>query len=122
MKTSEIYERYDELSKSDKFICSQSELQEFMLCGLVIEAGKNKYMLRNAGIRDITVLKDLNKNFDIDFRPLLDIDLKEYGTNKVYYMSKDTYNRYKEHNLIITQKGNEYYRFFTNELWLVKIL
>ena len=72
-------------------------------------------------IRIITVLKDLNHSFDIDLSSLLGIDLKDYGTNKVYYMSKDTYNKYKEQNLIITQKGNEYYRLFTDELWLVKI-
>lgn len=122
MKTSEIYDRYKELCDSGSFICSQTELQNFMLCGLIIETGKNKYILRNTNVKKITVLKDLNQNFDIDFNPLLNIDLKEYETNKVYYMSKDTYNRYKELDLIINQKGHDYYRLFAGELWLVKIL
>lgn len=122
MKTSDIYERYKELCDNDKFICTQSELDEFKLCGLIIETGKNKYIFRNADSRKITVLKDLNHNFNIDFSSLLNIDLKGYGTNKVYYMSKETYNKYKDQNLIITQKGNEYYRLFADELWLVKIL
>lgn len=122
MKTSEIYDRYKELCESGNFVCSQTELQNFMLCGLILETGKNKYILRNTNIKKITVLKDLNHAFDIDLRPLINIDLKEYGTNKVYYMSKETYNRYKELDLIINQKGNDYYRLFAGELWLVKIL
>lgn len=122
MKTSDIYDRYKELCNDDNFICSQSELQDFILCGLIIEAGKGKYILRNTDIKKISVLKDLNLDFDIDLSSLISIDLKEYETNKVYYMSKDTYNRYKEHNLIVNKKGNDYYRFFADELWLVKIL
>ena len=122
MKTSEIYDRYKELCESGNFVCSQAELQNFMLCGLILETGKNKYVLRNTNIKKITVLKDLNHAFDIDLQPLMNIDLSEYGTNKVYYMSKETYNKYKELDLIVTQKGNDYYRLFAGELWLVKIL
>lgn len=122
MKSNEVFDRYKELCDGDKFVCSQTELQHFMLYGLVIETGKNKYILRNSNTKKITVLKDLNHNFDIDFRALLDIDLKEYNTNKVYYMSKDTYNKYKELDLIVTLKNNEYYRLYSGELWLVKFL
>lgn len=122
MKTSDVYARYDELCNSGKFICNQSELQDFILCGLVIQTGKNKYILRNTDIKKVTVLKDLNHNLDIDFRPLLDIDLKEYGTKKVYYMTEDTYNKYKNLNLIVKEKGHDYYRLFDKELWLVQLL
>lgn len=122
MKSNEVFDRYKELCDCDKFVCSQTELQHFMLYGLVIEAGKNNYILRNSGTKKITVLKDLNHNFNIDFRALLDIDLKEYDTNKVYYMTKDTYNKYKELDLIVTHKNNEYYRLYSGELWLVKFL
>lgn len=122
MGTKEIYDRYKELCESDKFICSKSELDEFMLCGLIIETGKNKYVLRNTDIKNITVIKDLNYNFDIDFNKLLDIDLKPYNTNKVYYMTETTFNKYKEDNLIVEQNGHNYYRLFAGELWLVKIL
>lgn len=122
MKTSEVYSRYNELCNEGKFICSQTELENFILCGLVIDAGKGNYVVRDANIKDIIVIEDLNHDFDIDFNKLLNIDLKGYGTNKVYYMSKNTYNNYKEHNLIINQNGNDYYRLFANELWLVKLL
>lgn len=121
MKTSDIYDRYKELCDSGKFICSESELQDFMLCGLIIEAGKGKYILRNTDIKKVIVLNDLSLDFDIDLSSLLNIDLKEYETNKVYYMSKRTYDKYKECNLIINEKGKDYYRLFTDELWLVKI-
>lgn len=122
MKSNEVFDRYKELCECDKFVCTQEELQSFKLYGLVIETGKNQYMLRNSNITKITVLKDLNHNFNLDFRALLNIDLKEYDTNKVYYMSKDTYNKYKELNLIITHKNNEYYRLYSGEIWLVKFL
>lgn len=122
MKTSDIYDRYKELCNNDKFICSQSELQEFMLYGLILETGKNKYILRNTEKRDITVLKDLNHNFNLDLRQYINIDLSNYPTNKVYYMSKETYNKYKEQDLIISKGSNEYYRLFAGELWLIQIL
>lgn len=122
MKTSDIYDRYKELCDNGKFICSQSELQDFMLCGLIIEAGKGKYILRNTNISKVTIVKDLNLDFDLDLSSLINIDLSEYKTNKVYYMSNDTYNRHKENNLIINKNGNDYYRLFADELWLVKIL
>jgi hypothetical protein len=122
MKTSDVYDRYKELCNNDKFICSQSELQEFMLYGLILETGKNKYILRNTEKRDITVLKDLNHNFNLDLRQYINIDLSNYPTNKVYYMSKETYNKYKEQDLIISKGSNEYYRLFAGELWLIQIL
>lgn len=122
MKTSDVYDRYKELCNNDKFICSQSELQEFMLYGLILETGKNKYILRNTEKRDITVLKDLNYNFNLDLRQYINIDLSNYPTNKVYYMSKETYNKYKEQDLIISKGSNEYYRLFVGELWLIQIL
>lgn len=122
MKTSDVYDRYKELCNNDKFICSQSELQEFMLYGLILETGKNKYILRNTEKRDITVLKDLNHNFNLDLRQYINIDLSNYPTNKVYYMSKETYNKYKEQDLIISKGSNEYYRLFVGELWLIQIL
>ena len=121
MGTKDIYDRFNELSNGDKFICSKSELNDFILCGLIFEVG-NKYISRNSNIKDIVVLEDLSYKMNIDFSSLLNIDLKDYGTNKVYFMTKDTYNKYKEQNLIITQNGNEYYRLFSNELWLVQFL
>lgn len=122
MRTSDVYNRYKELCDSGKFICSESELQDFMLCGLILESGKGNYILRNTNIKDIIVIENKNYNLNLDFRPLLNIDLKQYGTNKVYYMSENTFNKYKEQNLIINQNGNDYYRLFAGELWLVKIL
>lgn len=122
MKTSEIYDRYKELCNCNEFICSQSELNDFMLCGLIIESGKNKYILRNTDKSKITIIKDPNLEFDIDLSSIINIDLSKFGTNKVYYMSNDTYNKYKENNLIINKDGYDFYRLFSNELWLVKIL
>ena len=37
-------------------------------------------------------------------------------------MSKETYNKYKEQDLIISKGSNEYYRLFAGELWLIQIL
>lgn len=122
MKTSEVIDRYKELCDSGKFICSQSELRDFKLCGLVLETGKNKYVLRNTDIKKIIVLDDLEQDFDIDFSSMLNIDLKPYNTNKIYYMSESTYNKYKENNLIVSKGEYEYYRLFANELWLVRLL
>lgn len=121
MGTRDVYDRYKELIECKKFICSETELSEFIMCGLVLDLG-GKYILRDKKSDKVTVLKNPNYKLNLDFSSLLDIDLKGYGTNKVYYMTQNTYNKYKNQNLIIEKQGNEYYRLFTDELWLVKIL
>lgn len=121
MSTRDVYDRYKELIECGKFICSETELNEFLMYGLVLDLG-GKYILRDGKSSNIKVIKNPNHRLDLDFSSLINIDLKEYGTNKVYYMTKDTYDKYKSQELIIEQKGNEYYRLFANELWLVKII
>lgn len=121
MSTRDVYDRYKELTECDKFICSETELNEFVMCGLVLDLG-SKYILRDGKSDKITVIKNPNYRLNLDFSSLINVNLKGYDTNKIYYMSKNTYNKYKNQNLIIEKKGNEYYRLFADELWLVKIL
>lgn len=124
MSSKNIMDRFNLLMNSNKFICDSSELQDFMLSGLLIQSG-NKFMTRDMKEIDVKVLKDIYNEFDIDFNYLISICnnlVKDSDDKRVYVMSKDTYNKYKNMGRIITYKGKEYYRFFNNENWLVYII
>lgn len=121
MKSSDVYDRYNELCQGDKFICSEPELNDFRLYGLIL-GSKDKYVLRDLPKKEIEVISNQDYKLNLDFSKLLNVDLTGCKTNKVYYMSKKTYDKYKEENLIISRGGREYYRLFTNEEWLVILL
>lgn len=124
MSSKNIMDRFNLLMNSNKFICDSSELQDFILSGLLIQSG-NKFMTRDMKEIDVKVLKDIYNEFDIDFNYLISICnnlVKDSDDKRVYVMSKDTYNKYKNMGRIITYKGKEYYRFFNNENWLVYII
>ena len=124
MSSKNIMDRFNLLMNSNKFICDSSELQDFILSGLLIQSG-NKFMTRDMKEIDVKVLKDIYNEFDIDFNYLISICnnlVKDSDDKRVYVMSKDTYNKYKNTGRIFTYKDKEYYRFFNNENWLVYII
>ena len=124
MSSKNIMDRFNLLMNSNKFICDSSELQDFILSGLLIQSG-NKFMTRDMKEIDVKVLKDIYNEFDIDFNYLISICnnlVKDSDNKKVYVMSKDTYNKYKNLGRIFIYKDKEYYRFFNNENWLVYII
>lgn len=124
MKSSECLELYKELCIDNKIDCTQDLLDNFVEFGLLFKSG-SKYFSRDNKQIDVNLIKSKTYNFNINLQDLIQnsIELsKTNKNNKVYCMTGNTFNRYKEQGLIITKKDVDYYRLFDNELWLVNLI
>lgn len=124
MKSSECLELYKELCIDNKIDCTQDLLDNFVEFGLLFKSG-SKYFSRDNKQIDVNLIKSKTYNFNINLQALIQnsIELsKTNKNNKVYCMTGNTFNRYKEQGLIITKKDVDYYRLFDNELWLVNLI
>ena len=100
-------------------ICTQEDLDEFLIYGLLILAD-NKYYDRNNNL--IMVNLEQPKNFNINLSGLISSSLNlasKYYIKRIYCMTENTYNKYKKAGLIISKNSQEYYCKFKNEEWLV---
>lgn len=121
MTSKEIRQRFEELNKDDKILCTDRELEEFLLAGLLFKTGKS-YVTRNQKKIKVQVLGTKTYNMSIDLRNLISVCEEKCASNnikRIYCMSQSCYNNYKEKGLIITKGDSEYYRLFESELWLV---
>lgn len=124
MNSKDIYTKFKELSENDKFSCTQTELDEFMMYGLVFKTN-DTYVNRNKQLLNINIIKPINHRFNLDFTGLIQSCNELYKKNhykKIYCMSSRCYNKYKEQGLIIQINDLEYYRLFDKDLWLVNII
>lgn len=121
MKGNEITEKLKELNATDKVICTDTELEEYINYGILIPSGKN-YITRTGNKIVVDVIKSKNYRFTIDMSNLIayceEIALKE-KIKRIYCMSETTYNKYKEQGLIINKSDVDYYRLYEGELWRV---
>lgn len=122
LKGKEISKRFDELNNGNDIICTQAELDSFLMSGLIVKAGDSKYLTMKGQMVKIDVVKDKAKRMTIDFGGLLSqcsIITAKSSNKKVYFMSDKCYNNYDQQGLIIHDGLNDYYRLFEKELWLV---
>lgn len=121
MNSKDIVSRFKELSKKEKFECTEQELNEFLLNGLIFKE-KNKYVTRYKQNININVLNSKTHNLNINLSNLISIceeKSKELKNNKIYCMTQTCYNKYIEQGLIVKLNGIEYFRIFDKELWIV---
>lgn len=124
MKCNEITEKLKELNNVDSIVCTKKELEEYIGYGILIENDK-KYRTRAGKSIKVKVLKPKNFDFDIDLSDLISNCNEIAKNNKIkhiYCMTQATYEKYKQHNLIVNKADIEYFRVFANELWQVNIL
>lgn len=124
MNSKEVSERFKELNNDNKITCTQEELNDFLMCGILLKFDKS-YVTRNNDKIKVNVIKSKNLDFDIDFSEIIEQSealAKEHHIYRIYCMSKRCYNNYKEQGLIITQNELDYFRYFQGELWLVNII
>ena len=122
MNNKEINQRYNELNNNKKIICTNEELQYFIISGLLFKSGEN-YLDKNKEKISISIIENSEYNFNIDLRKIIKLceeDRIKSKNNKIYCMSKKLYNIYKSQGLIVEINSIEYYRYFEKELWLVK--
>lgn len=117
----DAYERFNELKTDANLVCTEQDLNDFMLAGLLFKTG-NKYVTRD--MTEISVKVSKPKTFNIDLSNIISVCqdvIKDKHTKKIFYMSERCYNKYKECGLIIKQGKDEYYRLFDKDTWLVYI-
>lgn len=119
-----VRERFKEIVDSDNKVCTELELQDFIKEGLIKEINGKLYS-KNGIKYDIDVIYNSNHSFNINLSGLIsqcEKLAKEFNTNKIYCMTKKTYNKYLDKGYIINIKGKDYYRLFENEFWLVNMI
>lgn len=124
MNSKDTYDMFNNLINDNKIVCTQSELEEFMIYGILFNSG-DRYITRDKQIVDVKLIKEKHQNFDINFNNIIGICeqlAKENNTKRVYCMSQRCYDKYKEDGLIITYNNQEYYRLFDKEKWLVYVI
>lgn len=114
-----IYDKYKQAIVDNNLICTSKELEEYLMYGLLVSI-KDKYYDRNNNI--ITVDVQQPKSFNINLSSLISSSIslaKKNYVKRIYCMSTNTYNRYKENGLIIDKDNKEYFCKFNNEEWLI---
>lgn len=121
MGSKDTLKRFEELNKNNTILCTENELQEFMVMGLLFKTGRS-YVTRSQQKIKVNLIETKTYDFDLNFNNLISVCEEKSETEKIkriYCMSQSCYNNYKEKGMIITQGSNEYYRLFEKELWLV---
>lgn len=124
MSSKNVYDKFKDLSKDDKLVCTKKDLDEFILYGLLLQSG-DKYITRDNKFIEVDLIKTKQISFNLDLRYLLQQgnDLyKKTKHNKIYFMTEGCYKRYKEQGFIITKNNQDFYRMFDKELWLVCVI
>ena len=117
---SNIQNDFQEKLNEDNLICSQKDLDNYLLYGVLLESNNNYYD-KSGNLINVEIYKP--KNFNIDLTSLI-YNVNNYikynkKDKKIFYMSVQLYEKYKEKKLIINKDGKEYYRLYDNDLWLI---
>lgn len=124
MTDKEIKHRFEDLSEAKDFVCTQTELEDFVDCGCVIMMG-DKYVTREGKILKISVLQTKTYRMSIDLTGIISDAMNKSKTTKckrLYYMTADTLEKYKNLGFIIECDNNIYYQRFIDEKWLVILI
>lgn len=124
MSSKNVYEKFKELNKNNVITCTEQDLQEFIMYGLILQTGED-YVTRDNKKLNVDLIKNKELKFNLNFQNLVQVSNKIYKQQeikKVYFMSSRCYNMYKQQGLIINKDNKEYYRLFDKDLWLVYIL
>lgn len=124
MNNNDIQSYYKELNVDDKIVCTKSELNSFLLAGLLFETG-NTYINRNFKPIQVDIIKNKELKFNIDLQELIiscEQKSKENNCKRIYCMSSKTFDHYKTLGLVVQKDNNDYYRLFDNELWLINLI
>ena len=123
MNGKEIREYFNSKLSDNNINCTIEELNEFMTYGLLLKS-KDNY-LYNGDVINVDILKNTIHNFNINLSAIVNncIELsKKNNCKKVYCMSQKTYDKYKELGLIVNSNGNEYYKKYEKDMWLIYLI
>ena len=84
--SNDTIKRFNELNKDNNLICTEQELQEFLVSGLLFET-KNHYVDRLQNKVNVDIIKTKVSNFNITLNNLIGIceeKCKSLKINKIY--------------------------------------
>lgn len=122
--SSEITDKLKEINSTGKLTCTETELTEYLNYGLILPSGKH-YITRLGKRVDIDIIKPKSYKFTIDLGDIIykcEEIAQQENIKRIYCMTQETYNKYKEQQLIVNKSNIDYYRLFDKELWRVVII
>lgn len=117
-----IYSMYEESVKDNVLVCTQEELNNYNMCGL-IRKSKGNYIDRNNRIITVDLVKPTT--FNINLQGLItkcDELSQKHNEKRIYCVSSKTYDKLKQQGFVITKNGLEFYRLYDKEFWLLYVL
>lgn len=124
MSSKSVYDKFKSLNVDNTLTCTEKELQEFMMYGILLQSGEN-YITRDNKQINVDLIKTKELKFNINLQNIIyeaEKLHKETNFNKIYFMTSRCYNKCKQQGLIVNKNNRDYYRLFDKELWLIKII
>lgn len=125
MKRNDILQITDKINKESKIECTNNELKQYIDYGILTEILDGKYISNTGKHIDVILLKSKEFRFTLNLATIMAYGNKFVeGDNikRVYCMTKTTYDKYKQNNLIVTIDNKEYFRYFDKELWKILVI
>lgn len=125
MKRNDILQIADKINKETKIECTDKELKQYIDYGILTELSDCKYISNTGKQIDVVVFKTKEFRFNINLSSIISCSNKLVeGDNikRVYCMTKTTYDRYKQNNLIVNINNTDYFRYFDKELWKILVI
>ena len=116
------YDNFNASITDNSLICSKDELELYLSYGYILKLGNN-YITRDNKKLQVNVVEPNKFDFNLSVLISKCNELsKQFGEKRIYCMTERCYNKYKELGFIISKDNKDYYRYYTNELWLVNII
>lgn len=125
MKRNDILQITDKINKESKIECTNNELKQYIDYGILTEILDGKYISNTGKHIDVILLKTKEFRFTLNLATIMAYGNKFVeGDNikRVYCMTKTTYDKYKQNNLIVTIDNKDYFRYFDKELWKILVI
>lgn len=125
MKRNDILQIADKINKESKIECTNNELKQYLDYGILTEILDGKYISNTGKHIDVILLKSKEFRFTLNLATIMAYGNKFVeGDNikRVYCMTKTTYDKYKQNNLIVTIDNKDYFRYFDKELWKILVI
>lgn len=125
MKRNDILQITDKINKESKIECTNNELKQYLDYGILTEILDGKYISNTGKHIDVILLKSKEFRFTLNLATIMAYGNKFVeGDNikRVYCMTKTTYDKYKQNNLIVTIDNKDYFRYFDKELWKILVI
>ena len=125
MKRNDILQIANEINKETKIECTDKELKQYIDYGILTELSDGKYISNTGKQIGVVVFKTKEFRFNINLSSIISYSNKLVeGDNikRVYCMTKTTYDKYKQNNLIVNINNKDYFRYFDKELWKILVI